>query len=506
MTGFVNSDSKTVSGTTLTMSKPSGTTDGDFMIMYWLYINSSGPVESPPAGWTQSASTAYVANNWAIYTKTASSEPATWDFALDLSKRQWGILVVYRGYQIVSVGDWVGNQNNGYTTGTGTNTFAPVIQISTWFDATATSVDAATVQRGYVTGGGDELWVADETLSTTSRPGRTLVGGSGIDQTWTLDLKATCDPGTWEVILGPEPGAETTSRDVKLIEKADFLVGTAQDVLTNEIVVGTTPNGELGGTWQNITVDPIHSGSPHAAGYGGGEGAEGPQGPPGPQGATGAAGAPGSPANVATDTIWDAKGDLAAGTGADTAARVAVGADWTVLTASSAASTGVAWANVPWVAGALVASTTINNTVTPTTGGVTYAAPAIAAGQVYRLTAIGKHTSASSATARSAQIAPFWGSTALQTSSFSVLTLSARTTQFIYVGMLTGIDATHIWQTSATTEEIRTLTTARVGGNGTPASTAVTAGAQTLDLRFSWSVSVAGDQWIIESVVLERLA
>lgn len=47
---------------------------------------------------------------------------------------------------------------------------------------------------------------------------------------------------------------------------------------------------------------------------------------------------------VATDTLWDAKGDLAAGTGANTAARLAVGANGTVLTAASGESTGLSWA------------------------------------------------------------------------------------------------------------------------------------------------------------------
>lgn len=42
-------------------------------------------------------------------------------------------------------------------------------------------------------------------------------------------------------------------------------------------------------------------------------------------------------------TIIDAKGDLIVGTAADTAARKAVGADGTVLTASAAAAGGVAW-------------------------------------------------------------------------------------------------------------------------------------------------------------------
>jgi hypothetical protein len=51
-----------------------------------------------------------------------------------------------------------------------------------------------------------------------------------------------------------------------------------------------------------------------------------------------------SSTTVATDAIFDAKGDLVAGTGANTAAKVTVGANGYVLTANSAISTGVEWA------------------------------------------------------------------------------------------------------------------------------------------------------------------
>jgi hypothetical protein len=51
----------------------------------------------------------------------------------------------------------------------------------------------------------------------------------------------------------------------------------------------------------------------------------------------------GGSGSVATDPIWDAKGDLAVGTGADTAARLAVGANDTILMADSAQSTGLKW-------------------------------------------------------------------------------------------------------------------------------------------------------------------
>ncbi|HEX4672044.1 MAG TPA: hypothetical protein VH279_07235 [Solirubrobacteraceae bacterium] len=58
---------------------------------------------------------------------------------------------------------------------------------------------------------------------------------------------------------------------------------------------------------------------------------------------------------VAVDTIWDVKGDLAVGTGADTAARLAVGSNTQVLTADSTQTTGVKWAAA--AAGSVAADT-----------------------------------------------------------------------------------------------------------------------------------------------------
>lgn len=46
---------------------------------------------------------------------------------------------------------------------------------------------------------------------------------------------------------------------------ATYLVTTSNAELSNEVVVGTTPAGELGGTWASPTVDASHSGSTHAA-------------------------------------------------------------------------------------------------------------------------------------------------------------------------------------------------------------------------------------------------
>lgn len=56
------------------------------------------------------------------------------------------------------------------------------------------------------------------------------------------------------------------------------------------------------------------------------------------------AGGGGGGGSVATDTIWDAKGDLAAGTGSDAASRLPVGSNGQVLTADDSTATGLKWA------------------------------------------------------------------------------------------------------------------------------------------------------------------
>jgi len=63
---------------------------------------------------------------------------------------------------------------------------------------------------------------------------------------------------------------------------------------------------------------------------------------PGPAGPTGPAGAAGG--GVAIDPIFDAKGDLAVGTGADTAVRLPVGTNGQVLTVDSTTATGLKYA------------------------------------------------------------------------------------------------------------------------------------------------------------------
>ena len=95
--------------------------------------------------------------------------------------------------------------------------------------------------------------LAAENLDTS--PHSTLHGNLG-DQIEALEAK-----------VGVDGSAVTTSHDYKLAQLAaiDALVGTATGALSGEIVVGTSPGGELGGTWASPTVDATHSGSSHAS-------------------------------------------------------------------------------------------------------------------------------------------------------------------------------------------------------------------------------------------------
>jgi hypothetical protein len=118
--------------------------------------------------------------------------------------------------------------------------------------------------------------------------------------------------GTGETNPQPTPASPTGSGAPTT---ADYLVGTAQAGLSAEIVVGTSPGGELGGTWASPTVDGTHSGSAHT--------------------------------DFIAKALVDAKGDLIVATAADTVARLAVGTNDHILTADSTQASGVKWAAAP---------------------------------------------------------------------------------------------------------------------------------------------------------------
>lgn len=100
--------------------------------------------------------------------------------------------------------------------------------------------------------------VVEVVLESASAPGP---AGPGVPAGGTVNQVLTKDSGTdydtsWQDAQGGGGGAP---------DDVDYLVGTASAGLSAEIVVGTSPGGELGGTWASPTVDATHSGSSHAS-------------------------------------------------------------------------------------------------------------------------------------------------------------------------------------------------------------------------------------------------
>ena len=118
---------------------------------------------------------------------------------------------------------------------------------------------------GFVEIKGGATTVIKSNLAATAAPGVTddtnagyAVGSRWIDTTNDKEyicLDASVGAAVWtETTQGGGGGAPTD---------ADYLVRTAHGSLSSEIVVGTSPGGELGGTWASPTVDSVHSGSAH---------------------------------------------------------------------------------------------------------------------------------------------------------------------------------------------------------------------------------------------------
>lgn len=105
----------------------------------------------------------------------------------------------------------------------------------------------------------------------------------------------------------------------------DYLVGTASGNLSSEIVVGTSPGGELGGTWASPTVDATHSGSSHSGVVSTHEAAADPH------------------TGYLKESDVAAKGDLYVGTADNTVGILTVGANDTIPMADSAETTGIRW-------------------------------------------------------------------------------------------------------------------------------------------------------------------
>lgn len=229
------------------------------------------------------------------------------------------------------------------------------------------------------------------------------------------------------------------------------------------------------------------------------------------------------------DTIVDAKGDLIAGTAADTVSRLAVGANDTVLTAASAEATGLKWAAAAssgnTTLNKVTADTTVGNTVTETTvytfsvGGGT-----LSTANALRLSLVGiVQGQTAIAAVQSLTIRLKYGVTTVATATFIaangdgtdytqlpansalniIADLRADGATNAQVGMLsTASPFTHIRGSTVDYQAGYLSTTTTASGTAAIDSTA----AANLVITVAWSVAATTNTYTMRHAILEKLA
>ena len=151
----------------------------------------------------------------------------------------------------------------------------------------------------------------------------------------------------------------------------------------------------------------------------------------------------------------------------------------------------------------------VTGSLTLTTAGTTLASQTAAAGAVWRIRAYGTYAAISSANARTFTMACFWGTTQLTsiTAPAAVLVSVAQTTNWNVEFEIATTSTTAAWVTGQLNQNTGVATgVALLTTTATAASTVVTAGAQTLDLRVGQTGTATTDTINVHQVIIERIA
>ena len=200
--------------------------------------------------------------------------------------------------------------NGAPTAGSGFYTIPVSVTVATGSFANNESL---AVEYGLGGAGGGGGGGATNLGYTPSPTNGIVTSDTGTDATLSLatgtnaGLLAPADFTKLASLSGTNTGDQSTFGTISVSGQSNVVADTANDTLT--LVAGSNITITTNAGTDSITI---------AAAGGGG--------------------------SVATDTIWDVKGDLVVGTGSNTASRLAVGTNGQILVADSAEATGLKWA------------------------------------------------------------------------------------------------------------------------------------------------------------------
>jgi hypothetical protein len=236
---------------TLTLTKPSGTVDGDFLIAIVAGADASGgtpTVSAVPSGWTQEE---FVQNTSAAdvtlyaYSKVASSEGASWNWTVGTSS-DYNAGGVYRisGASTVDVtnnGTANNNQNPSYATGVTPQANSLLIIGMAATDVTT----AATTVASYAVATSNPTWTESFDLYNGNSPDMSLASAyatraeSTSTGAWSLSFSAGSVQDSASFILSIPVDLDVTT-NLDTVGIATFSQGGSHDVnLDNEIALDT---------------------------------------------------------------------------------------------------------------------------------------------------------------------------------------------------------------------------------------------------------------------------
>ena len=184
------------SGTTVVVSKPAGTIDGDVLVAM-VSIRASSPSITPPSGWTLVGSVAGTSSGTVtgVWTRVASSEPAsyTWTSSNTITDAV-GLILRYTpaapttapgSVDATAQGSLVSPAVAPSVSATGNNDRL-ICLFST--GSTVGSTPSGMTQRAAIDNGLSGAWAYDELLTAIGATGTRTWTGSGSGVGWTVAL------------------------------------------------------------------------------------------------------------------------------------------------------------------------------------------------------------------------------------------------------------------------------------------------------------------------------
>lgn len=186
------------SGTTITVSKPTGTVDGDVLIGMISVRASSSPTITAPSGWTLvgSALTSSSTTTAVYYRVAGTSEPTSYQWTSDLAITDAvGLILRYTPSAPTTPPGTIDASGMGSiaspavapsVTATGNNDRL----IALFSSGTPGSVPTGMTERAAIDGGNSGAWVYDQLLTADGDTGTRTWTGSGSGCGWTIALLA----------------------------------------------------------------------------------------------------------------------------------------------------------------------------------------------------------------------------------------------------------------------------------------------------------------------------